>query len=57
MFLTAMNQHRTPEPNDPFAKDGKAISIAWDRVVVEVTLDNRSKPLTGYRYGFVPAFT
>ena len=57
VLLAPMDQHAPPEPDHPIAKCGQTVDVARYRVVVEVTLDDRSKPLAGLRYWLVHAPT
>ena len=45
MLLTPMDQHGPPEPGHPIAECGQTVDVSRYRVVVEVTLHDRSKPL------------
>src|SRR5579862_359530 len=49
MPLTAMNQHRPPEPHQPISESMQAVGISRHRVVVEVTLHDRLEPFAGER--------
>src|SRR5215475_6860329 len=48
-----MDQHAPPESDRPRAKCRQTVSVSRYRVVVEVTLDDRPKPLARLRYWFV----
>jgi hypothetical protein len=55
MPLAAMNQHRPPEPHQPIAESIQAVGVSRYRVVVEVTLHDRSEPFAGERNRIVHA--
>ena len=50
MLLAPMDQHGPPEPDHPIAECGQTVGVSGHRVVVEVALDDRPKPLAGLRY-------
>jgi hypothetical protein len=45
MSLAAMDQNSPPEQDNPVAKHGQIVDISRYRVVVEVALHDRAKPL------------
>src|ERR1035437_1533946 len=55
MPLASMNQHRPPEPHRPIAESIQAVGVSRYRVVVEVTLHDRSEPFAGERNRIVHA--
>ena len=50
---TPMDQHAPPESGHPRAKCRQTVNVSRYRVVVEVTLDDRPKPLARLRHRFV----
>jgi hypothetical protein len=44
LLLAPMDEHRPPEPDDPIAKRGETVDVSRYCVVVEVALQDRSKP-------------
>ena len=48
-----MDQHAPPESGHPRAKCRQTVNVSRYCVVVEVTLDDRPKPLAGLRHRFV----
>jgi hypothetical protein len=57
VLLAPMDQDGPPEPNDPVAKGVKAVRVSWHRVVVEVALHDRPKPMAGLRNRVMHAST
>jgi hypothetical protein len=53
ILLAPMDQHGPPEPDHPIAECGQTAGVSGRRVVVEVALYDRPKPLAGLRYRFM----
>src|SRR5260370_2000868 len=53
MLLAPMDQYGPPEPDHPIAECAQTVDVSGHRVVVEVALDDRPKPLAGLRYRFM----
>src|SRR5260370_9347540 len=53
VLLTPMDQYGPPEPDHPIAECAQTVDVSGHRVVVEVALDDRPKPLAGLRYRFM----
>ena len=53
MLLATAAQDLPPEPSHPIAEYAEAFRVSRYRVVVEVALDDRAKPLPGKRHWFM----